>query len=498
MLRKQEQTELSDFEGLYDRIIPKNNELRQIVDLVDFSFVIDELHNKYCPDNGRDAECPIRLFKYLILKSMKEISDADLVEQSRYDMSFKYFLGYRPEDDVICSSLLTKFRKLRLTDEGIMDTLIGKTVELAIAQGILTSKKIIVDSTHSLSRYHNRRPHEVLQEQAKRLRKAIYAVDEGMKEKFPKTISGDNIEEHIEYCKQLISVVESDERFQFYGNVKNVKNYLQEILDDNLEQLQTSADEDARVGHKTADTEFFGFKTHLAMTEERIITAAVVTSGEKHDGKQLKALVGKSRAAGVEVETVIGDGAYSEKENIELAKDNFELVSKLNPGVVNGLRSKGDEFEYNKDAGMFVCKAGHMAVSKTRRHNKQPERKENPRMVYYFDVKKCKRCPMREGCYKEGSKSKTYSVSITSEIQNEHKEFQETARFKELASQRYMIEAKNGELKNNYGYAKAYSSGIQAMRIQGAVAIFSTNLKRIIKLVNEKAIRDAEDCTVSA
>jgi len=498
MLRRAEQTRLSDFEGLYDRIIPKNNELRQIADLVDFGFVIEILQDKYCHDNGRNSECPMRLFKYLLLKGMKEISDEDLVEQSRYDMSFKYFLGYRPEDDVIHSSLLTKFRKLRLTDEDIMDTLIGKTVEIAIAQGVLTSKKLIVDSTHSLSRYHNRRPHEVLQEQAKRLRKAVYAVDEGMKEKFPKAISGDNIEEHIEYCKQLIEVIENDDRFLFYGNVKNVKNYLQEILDDNLEQLQTSADEDARVGHKTADTEFFGFKTHLAMTDERIITAAVVTSGERHDGKQLRALVEKSRVAGVEVETVIGDGAYSEKDNIEYARDNFELISKLSSTVVNGGRSKEDEYEYNKDAEMFVCKAGHMAVSKTRRHNKQPERKENPRMVYYFDVKKCKLCPMREGCYKEGSKSKTYSVSITSEIQSEHKEFQETARFKELASQRYMIEAKNGELKNNYGYARAYSSGIHAMRIQGAVAIFSVNLKRIIRLVNEKAIRDAKDCVVFA
>jgi hypothetical protein len=218
------------------------------------------------------------------------------------------------------------------------------------------------------------------------------------------------------------------------------------------------------------------------MTEERIITAAVVTSGEKHDGKQLKALVEKSRAAGIEVEAVIGDGAYSEKDNIELAKDNFELVSRLSSCVVNGIRSKEDEFEYNKDAGMFVCKAGHMAISKTRRHNKQEERKENPRMVYYFDIERCKRCPIRDGCYKEGSKSKTYSVTITSDIQNEHKAFQETERFKELASNRYMIEAKNGELKNRYGYAEAYSTGIQAMRIQGAVAIFSTNLMRIIKL----------------
>ena len=221
------------------------------------------------------------------------------------------------------------------------------------------------------------------------------------------------------------------------------------------------------------------------MTEERIITAAVVTSGEKHDGKQLKALVEKSRAAGVEVESVTGDGAYSEKENIEYAKDNFDLVSKLSLTVTKAGHREDDGFEYNKDAEMYVCPAGHMAKSKKRcKEKNKPNRKENARIEYHFDVEKCKRCPIREGCYREGAKTKTYSVTITSDIQLEHKKLQETEKFKELASKRYMIEAKNGELKNNLGYSEAYSSGIQNMRIQGAAAIFCANLKRIIRLMD--------------
>ena len=486
MLNTRVQLQFSEYERLYDRLIPKSHIFRQMNELVDFSFVFDELRDKYCHDNGRNAEDPIRMFKYLLLKCMYRMSDNDLVERSMYDMSFKYFLSYRPEDDVISPSLLTKFRKLRLVDEEIMDKLINKSVEIAIKHGIIKSKNIIVDSTHSSSRFHNRRPHEVLQEQAKKLRKEVYQVDETMKEKFPSKIQGDNIEEHIEYCQKLLSAIESEDRIMFFEKIKVNSNFLREMIDDNLEHIQMSVDKDAKVGHKSADTSFFGYKTHIAMSEEGIITAAMVTSGEKHDGKQLKGLVEKSREAGMKVDAVIGDSAFSEKDNIEYAKDNFELVSKLHPGVVNGYRSKEEEFEFNKDAGMFVCKAGHMATSKTRRHNKKPERKENPRMVYYFDIEKCKRCPIREGCYKEGCKTKTYSVSLTSDIQKEHKKFQETTHFKELASQRYKIEAKNGELKNRLGYTEAYSSGIQAMQIQGATTIFAANLKRIIRLMNEK------------
>lgn len=96
-----------------------------------------------------------------------------------------------------------------------------------------------------------------------------------------------------------------------------------------MEHLETSKDEDAKTGHKTADTSFFGYKTHIAMTEERIITAATITSGEKIDGKELPKLVQKSKAAGIQIESVIGDMAYSEKTNIEAAKKGgYELIAR--------------------------------------------------------------------------------------------------------------------------------------------------------------------------
>lgn len=46
-------------------------------------------------------------------------------------------------------------------------------------------------------------------------------------------------------------------------------------------------------GHKSADSAFFGYKHHLAMTEKGIITAVVVTTGEAPDGPQLASHVEK-------------------------------------------------------------------------------------------------------------------------------------------------------------------------------------------------------------
>ncbi len=116
MLLRQQKIQLSAYYDLYDLIIPKDNLLRKINELIDFAFIYDELVNKYCSNNGRNAENPVRMFKYLLLKTIHDISDVDVVERSRFDMSFKYFLGMSPDEGVINASSLTKFRKLRLKD----------------------------------------------------------------------------------------------------------------------------------------------------------------------------------------------------------------------------------------------------------------------------------------------------------------------------------------------------------------------------------------------
>jgi len=154
-------------------------------------------------------------------------------------------------------------------------------------------------------------------------------------------------------------------------------------------------------------------------------------------------------------------------------------VAKLNPSITQGFRKDEDKFDYNKDADMFVCPAGHLAIRKARQGKKN--RGKNQADTYYFDVEKCKTCPLRENCYKPGAKTKTYSVTIKSGLHSQQMAFQETDHYKEKTKHRYKIEAKNNELKNVHGYRRATSYGTN-MQMQGALAIFTVNLKRIIKL----------------
>ena len=72
-------------------------------------------------------------------------------------------------------------------------------------------------------------------------------------------------------------------------------------MNDTEIELEYSKDQDEKVGHKTANTSFFGYKTHIAITPERIITSATITTGEKHNGKELINLIEKSESNGIEL-----------------------------------------------------------------------------------------------------------------------------------------------------------------------------------------------------
>ena len=140
----------------------------------------------------------------------------------------------------------------------------------------------------------------------------------------------------------------------------------------------------------------------------------------------------------MEVDTIIGDAAYSGKQNLELAtKHGIKVVAKLNPSITQGFRKDEDKFDYNKDADMFVCPAGHLAIRKAR----QGKKNEGTNQVdtYYFDVEKCKVCPLNANCYKAGAKTKTYSVSIKSNLHLQQMDFERTDYYKEKIKHRYKI-----------------------------------------------------------
>lgn len=477
------QMKISEYKRLYDIIISKGHLLRKLKENIDFSFVNDMLKSTYCEFYGRPAAEPEIMFKLLFLKELYDLSDEQLILRASTDMAIKFFLDLDPEDEIVCSSLLTIFRKNRICNEETLNAMLGKTVEQAVEKGLIKSNAIIVDATHTKSKGIPETPTQILRRTTKELRKSIYNLKPQLSLKFPdKPETTDTLDEEIEYTKKLVAAINNDISEKEDEKIQKKFSKVKELLNnDKIKEIQSLVDKDARMGYKSENNNFFGYKNHIAMTEDRIITALEITSGEAPDGKYAQSLIEKTIKNGVKVKELLGDKAYAGKENLEYAKENnIKIISRMNPVITNNEKRENDGFEYIKDADTIRCPQGYLAIRKGIQGKKNINR--NQVMCYYFDVDKCKNCPNKDGCYKDGSKSKTYSISILSNAHFEQKEFEGTEYFNTRIKQRYMIEAKNSELKQAHGLDKSRYMGLTGMRIQSYLASIVSNMKRIVKL----------------
>ena len=473
---------LSPYQGIYDVVVPSNHLLRRMKDNVDFSFVNPILRKQYCENFGRPAKEPEMMFKLLFLKKLYDLSDETLINSAQTDMAYKYFLDLEPEAKMINPSLLTKFRKTRITED-ILEEMLKETIQQALDKGLIKSGTIIVDSTHTNASVRAKSPTQILRDMSKQLRKEIYINAFELSEKFPEKPSIEaSLEEEITYTKELLLALQEGIASCENKKIQNMYEKINELLEEEqIRTIRSKDDKDARFGHKTARSTFYGYKNHIAMTENRLIAGISVTHGGAPDGLELPKLIEKTQKNGINVTEVIGDMAYVSEDNLEVCGEEIALIARTNTAVAaaaNGKLEKG--FCFNKDAGMLQCPAGELAM----RVEKRAASNGNTYLRYVFSKVKCKKCPLNKECRLGQSKSKERSYSITqvSKKNWERLEFETSEYFKERIKIRHRIEEKNGELKEAHGLRRADSRGLFAMQIQMYFTAFVANVKRILKL----------------
>ena len=399
--------DLSPYQGLYEAIIPRDHILRKLKDNIDFSFVNPMLRKQYCKHFGRPAKEPEMMFKLLFLKKLYDLSDERLISSAQTDMAYKYFLGLSPEDKMIDPSLLTKFRKTRITEE-ILEDMLKETIQQTIQKGLVKSGTIIVYATHTEAAVRAKSVTQVLRDLTRTLRNEIYKHEYNLSERFPDKPSMEaDLSEEIAYTYELLEKIQGGVEASDNAELKALYNRIKELLDsDRIRQIRSKDDEDARFGHKTPTSTFFGYKTHIAMSDDRIITGIDVTDGSRPDGEQLPNLLEKSKRNGVAVKEIVGDMAYVSDGNLSFCEEhNAELYARTNSAVAAAANAQ------LKDAHMMHCPAGHLAM----RVEKRNAANGNTYYNYCFSVKKCKACPMRDNCRVGKSKGRTYSVTCAND-----------------------------------------------------------------------------------
>ena len=488
MLRTRQLTFSLEHGNLY-KLIPKDHLLKRIAAVVDFSFANEKFADSYCRYYGRPAKEPELMLKLLFLQYLYDWSDEQVMDEVQVNLACKWFAGLNPEDVLPDPSVLSRFRTNRLakTEESIQQIL-DAIVHQCVERGLIKQIRLIMDATHIEADAKMRRPLDVFRSMAKKIARAMRkhhpdkaaAISELPEtQHLPRVEAGEVLLAHLE------TVVN-----QVKNNVSTIKGPLadcigksERLLADD-KRLQTNGpsseeDLDARVGRKSKEHIFFGYKSHVSMVEgDEIITAYHVTPGNVVDGQQLPVLVEQTERNGAQVSELVADAAYGSQKNLELLEaHHITGYIPVNPAAYTSLPTG---FEYNKDSDEMICPAGHSSYRRSRFTSANKTGRGGA--TYFFNPEICAVCPLRDGCYNGQRIGKSITVSDPHPVQEAAKQRQHSEEGKAIYRRRAVIEHKLAELKRFCGLKRARYRSHLRVYLQAVMACVVANAKRMTKL----------------
>src|SRR5690606_1893358 len=141
------QEALFTFSRLED-FVPADHPLRSVKQLVDESLQrLNGLFNTIYADSGRASVAPEKLMRALLLQVFYSVrSERQLMEQIRYNLLFRWFVGLAIDDPVWDHSVFSKNRD-RLLEHEVVEAFFTEVMTLAEKAGLLSKEHFSVDGT---------------------------------------------------------------------------------------------------------------------------------------------------------------------------------------------------------------------------------------------------------------------------------------------------------------------------------------------------------------
>ena len=128
------------------RLVPDDHPLKRVDQVLDLSWLHDEVQDCYCQTNGRasiDPESALRLMLAGYLEGI--VPDRKLMRRAQTDIAIRWFAGYRLHEELPDHSSLTRIRQRWGAERfrGIFRRTVGACVRAGLADG----KTVHVDAT---------------------------------------------------------------------------------------------------------------------------------------------------------------------------------------------------------------------------------------------------------------------------------------------------------------------------------------------------------------
>jgi transposase len=461
----------------------------------------------YAEGKGRPSIPPSVMIRAMLCATHDRTCDAETSRRTRVDSDWKAAMGVDDWFEGIGATTFSLMRA-RMVAHDADNELFEKTLQRAVEKGIFDQPlTAIIDSSPVHGAGAMADTYELIRKMMGHLARAMGGrLDAWLRAKAIELAAAKpdidwqdpvqrkaHLGDLVELAATMLGEVAASEEMAGDAEVAEAAGLLSQVVRQDVEagengpeirggvapdRVVSHSDPEMRHGRKSASRRFDGHKLDVITDEaSELVLGVDVRAGNAGDGEGAAPLLSQVQGVeGIDVDTLLGDMAYSDgevREAVEAA--GADLVAKVPPVTNRGMFPKTD-FDIDLAAGRVTCPAGQSAT------DARPikDHKGRPAVVFHFASDTCAVCPLRDQCT-TGSGGRTVTVGPHHERIEAARAAQNQPETKALLRRRSKVERKIDHLQD-LGMRKARYRSRRRTLLQARLAATVANFKRLAVL----------------
>jgi len=488
---------------IFEATVRQDHYLRRVKSVIDFERLRPLLADAYCDDQGRPAIEPLLMLKLEFLQYQYTLSDREVIERSRCNMAFRYFLGLSLHSALPHPTSLTCFRQ-RLgagRHQQVFDAVVGQARE----QGLVKDRLRLKDATHVIANIAIPSTIALVAQTRDRLLQALesWAAEsveqhrqraEQIRQSTADLLGPERLVQRVAHLRELVAWAKTlGEGAEFVAAPLLRQRPLQEALalacrvvddcreSDGPDRVRSVQDPDARTAKHG---EFYtGYLVDVAVdADSQIVTALNVLPGGANEGADAATLIRQEQDChGNQVQALSMDSAGYQGALLQTLTDPAGLNLEVFVPAKESARPEEfqpEQFTMSDDEQTLTCPGGKQASYRRRVWT-------DTGWQFYFRRADCAACPLQSLCVPKlpqtrgrGVIKSDYEADLLAARAKTH-----TPEYKQVRAEHGAVERKLGELVRRHGARRARYRGRTRVLLQQLITATVVNIKRMVRLV---------------
>ena len=449
-----------------ESLVPADHLLRKIDAAVDFSKIYDMVEDLYCPDNGRPSVDPVVLFKMVLIQHLYGLGSLRrTAEEVSFNIAYRWFLGYRLQEDTPHFTTLSYNFRHRFTSETV-DQIFNWILMEMVEAGYVAPGVVFVDGTHIKANANTK----------KAVKKEVPVAAKRYAEELMQEVNADR-EAHGKKPLASDDDDDNDEQNPPAPPKKKRDNTSKKKLKKRKKEARktvtvSTTDPDCGLFVKGDHKRQMAYEAHTACDVHGIVLDVEVTPGNVHDSVPFDDLYERVTKKFEDVHTFVADSAYKTPHICKMVFGDGKILSTAytRPRTMKG----GHEwwkYVYDEYYDCILCPENQILKYSTTNRDGYREYKSDPQV--------CCNCPTRHLC----TKSKNCTKVVTRHIWSDYVEMAEEARYTPICQKMYKarketIERVFADAKEQHGMRYTRFTGLAQVRNWVKVKFAAMNLKK--------------------